>query len=107
MDEIEGGIPRVSPYRLAAHLTCAFALFSTLLYTGLGVLQPRAAAAAAPLRAVHTRGAPPSGSNTTRPALAPRRSRGLAPMSVGTVRLLATLVGVTAISGAFVAGMQA
>lgn len=78
VDEIEGGIPRVSPYRLAAHLTCAFALFSTLLYTALGVLQPRAAAAAAPLRAVHTR-----------------------------VRLLATLVGVTAISGAFVAGMQA
>jgi len=76
--EIEGGIPRVSPYRLAAHLTCAFALFAGLVHTGLGVLQPRAAAAAAPLAAVHLR-----------------------------VRGLALLVGVTAISGAFVAGMQA
>merc|ERR1719491_2415444 len=76
--EIEGGIPRVSPYRLAAHLTCAFALFTGLVHTGLGVLQPRAAAAAAPLAAVHLR-----------------------------VRGLALLVGVTAVSGAFVAGMQA
>ena len=32
--EIEGGIPRVSPYRLAAHLTCAFALFAGLVHTG-------------------------------------------------------------------------
>ena len=46
VEEIEGGIPRVSPYRLAAHLTCAFTIFSVLLYTGLGVLQPRAATAA-------------------------------------------------------------
>ena len=48
------------------------------MHTGLGVLQPRAAAAAAPLAAVHLR-----------------------------VRGLALLVGVTAVSGAFVAGMQA
>ena len=39
VEEIEGGIPRVSPYRLAAHLTCAFALFTGLVHTGLGVLQ--------------------------------------------------------------------
>ena len=32
--EIEGGVPRVSPYRLAAHLTCAFALFTGLVHTG-------------------------------------------------------------------------
>jgi len=76
--EIEGGIPRVSPYRLATHLTCAFAIYSTLLYTGIGVLQPRADAALA--------------------CLIPLQRR---------VRLLALLVGVTAISGAFVAGMQA
>ena len=49
VDEIEGGIPRVSPYRLAAHLTCAFAIFTGLLHTGLGVLQPRLAAPPAAL----------------------------------------------------------
>ena len=81
VEEIDGGIPRVSPYRLATHLTCAFTIYSILLYTGLGVLQPRAAAAGASLA-----------------SLAPLLTR---------VRLLAALVGVTAISGAFVAGMQA
>tara|TARA_B110001452_G_C15233339_1_gene427085 strand:+ start:99 stop:1457 length:1359 start_codon:yes stop_codon:yes gene_type:complete len=79
VDEIDGGIPRVSPYRLATHLTCAFTIFSVLLYTGLGVLQPRC----------------PTASTA---ALLPLQLR---------VRLLAALVGVTAISGAFVAGMQA
>lgn len=78
IDEIAGGIPRVSPYRLATHLSCAFAIFSLLLYTGLGVLQPRAEHAMAALQTLQTR-----------------------------VRLLALLVGVTAVSGAFVAGMQA
>ncbi|KAL1520337.1 hypothetical protein AB1Y20_021927 [Prymnesium parvum] len=78
IDEIADGVPRVSPYRLATHLTCAFTLFTILLHTALGVLQPRADATAAPLRQVH-----------------------------GRMRLLATLVGVTAVSGAFVAGMQA
>lgn len=78
VDEIDGGIPRVSPYRLATHLTCAFTIFTLLLHTGLGVLQPRAAEAAASLAPVQRR-----------------------------ARLLALLVGVTAISGAFVAGMQA
>jgi len=72
------GVPRVSPYRLAAHLTAAFAIYSLLLYTSLGVMQPRAAAVSATLLPLARR-----------------------------VRLLAALVGVTAISGAFVAGMQA
>lgn len=76
--EIDGGIPRVSPYRLAAHLTTAFTIYSLLVYTGLGVLQPRAAAAAESLRPLLTR-----------------------------LKLLSVLVGVTAVSGAFVAGMQA
>lgn len=48
------------------------------MYTGLGVLQPRAAAAAETLRPLQRR-----------------------------LRLLSLLVGVTAVSGAFVAGMQA
>ena len=78
VDEIEGGIPRVSPYRLAAHLTCAFAIFTGLLHTGLGVLQPRLAAPPAALGPLHAR-----------------------------IGLLACLVGTTAVSGAFVAGMQA
>ena len=74
------GVPRVSPYRLATHLTCAFAIYSLLLYTGLGVLQPRAARPLA--------GTP-------------------AALMLGRLHPLAALVGVTAISGAFVAGMQA
>jgi len=79
IDQIAGdGVPRVSPYRLATHLTCAFTIFSLLLYTGLGVLQPRADRTVVPLQRLH-----------------------------GRVRMLAVLVGVTAISGAFVAGMQA
>ena len=81
VEEIEGGIPRVSPYRLAAHLTCAFTIFSVLLYTGLGVLQPRAATAA--------------------------KAWVGAPTLHARVLMLTGLVGVTAISGAFVAGMQA
>jgi len=72
------GVPRVSPYRLAAHLTTAFVIYSLLLYTALGVLQPRAPAVPEPLAAFKSR-----------------------------AHLLALLIGVTAISGAFVAGMQA
>jgi len=77
IDQIDG-VPRVSPYRLATHLTCAFTIFSILFYTGVGVLQPRAETVAEPLRLLH-----------------------------GRVRMLSVLVAVTAISGAFVAGMQA
>ena len=38
--------PRVSQYRLAAHLGIAFLLFGLMFWTGLGMLQTRAAAAA-------------------------------------------------------------
>ena len=38
--------PRVSHYRLAAHLGLAFILFGLMCWTGLGMLQPRAAAPA-------------------------------------------------------------
>jgi len=78
VDEIDGGIPRVSPYRLAAHLTCAFTIFSILLHTGLGILQPRADQAMQALKPLHRR-----------------------------VRMLTALIALTAVSGAFVAGMQA
>ena len=33
-------VPRVSQYRLAAHLGTALALYSSLLYTALGLLLP-------------------------------------------------------------------
>ncbi len=36
----EGDIPRVSQYRLAAHLGMAVLLYSSMLYTALGVLAP-------------------------------------------------------------------
>ena len=60
-------------------MTCAFTIFTVLLHTGLGVLQPRAAAAAP----------------------------GALTLVYGRAKMLAVLVGFTAVSGAFVAGMQA
>ena len=36
----EGDIPRVSQYRLAAHLGIAVLLYSSMLYTTLGILIP-------------------------------------------------------------------
>ena len=83
------GVPRVSPYRLASHLTVAFGIYSMLLYTSLGILQPR----------------------WTKPGAAvfPASRELLASIKplFRRAHMLAALVGVTAISGAFVAGMQA
>lgn len=36
----ENDIPRVSQYRLAAHLGTAVLLYSSMLYTALGILLP-------------------------------------------------------------------
>jgi cytochrome c oxidase assembly protein subunit 15 len=84
----EGGgceqVPRVSPYRLAAHLTSAFAIYATLVWTSLSLWQPVPASTAAP--------------PATAAAAALLRRRALP---------LAALVGVTAASGAFVAGLDA
>jgi heme a synthase len=77
----EHAVPRVSPYRLAAHLTSAFAIYTTLLWTTLGVAVP------GPLSA--TAGA------VAAKAAAALRHRALP---------LSALIGVTAVSGAFVAG---
>lgn len=44
----EWDTPRVSPYRLAAHLTSAFAIYSGLLWTSLNMLYPLSSAAQAP-----------------------------------------------------------
>ncbi|GFR49456.1 hypothetical protein Agub_g11516, partial [Astrephomene gubernaculifera] len=82
--EHEWAAPRVSPYRLAAHLVSAFAIYATLVWTSLDLLYPRPA----------TSGAPESLLRSTAGA-----RRVLLP--------LAALIAVTATSGAFVAGMDA
>lgn len=80
------GVPRVSPYRLACHLAMAFTIYSLLFSTALDILRPPAQATAAEL------------SDAARRAVDLARPR---------ARSLAALVAITAISGAFVAGMQA
>uniref|UniRef100_A0A803QB15 Cytochrome c oxidase assembly protein COX15 n=1 Tax=Cannabis sativa TaxID=3483 RepID=A0A803QB15_CANSA len=74
--------PRVSPYRLAAHLTSAFAIYSGLLWTGLSVVMPE----------------PPAESISWVKGAAKVKRLAL-PVSL--------LVGITAVSGAFVAGNDA
>ncbi|NJD33779.1 MAG: heme A synthase [Betaproteobacteria bacterium] len=72
--------PRVSQYRLAAHLGLAFLLFGLMLWTGLGMLQPRNATSA------------------------------VSPSPTPTMRLgnwLVALVFVMVLSGALVAGIRA
>lgn len=73
--------PRVSPYRLAAHLTSAFAIYSGLFWTALSVVTPHSTASGEAARAA-------------------MRVRRLAVP-------VAALVGITAVSGAFVAGNDA
>ncbi|CAI5980766.1 unnamed protein product [Closterium sp. NIES-64] len=75
-------VPRVSPYRLAAHLTSAFVIFSGIFWTALNVLFPT----------------PPA--STPAQLLAAAKLRPL-------VHPVAMLLGVTAFSGAFVAGNDA
>ncbi|CAA0814402.1 Cytochrome c oxidase assembly protein COX15 [Striga hermonthica] len=74
--------PRVSPYRLAAHLTSAFIIYSGLFWTALSVVMPE----------------PPAESLTWVQGAA-KVKRIVLPVSI--------LVGITAISGAFVAGNDA
>jgi cytochrome c oxidase assembly protein subunit 15 len=73
--------PRVSQYRLAAHLGLAFLLFGLMFWTGLGMLQPRRAA----------------GAMWQKSALATRR--------LGN--WLVALVFIMVLSGALVAGIRA
>ncbi|KAK3033291.1 hypothetical protein RJ639_033222 [Escallonia herrerae] len=74
--------PRVSPYRLAAHLTSAFVIYCGLFWTALSVVMPE----------------PPTESVTWVRGAA-RVKRLALPVSI--------VVGITAISGAFVAGNDA
>jgi heme a synthase len=71
-------IPRVSPYRLAAHLGLALLIYAAMFWVALGLLRPRTAFA---------------------PAAPPREARGL--------QLLLLTVAITIMSGAFVAGLKA
>ncbi|XP_065861872.1 heme A synthase COX15 [Euphorbia lathyris] len=74
--------PRVSPYRLAAHLTSAFVIYSGLFWTALSVVMPE----------------PPAESLTWVHGAAKVKRLAL-PVSL--------VVGITAVSGAFVAGNDA
>jgi len=78
----DDGITRVSPYRLATHLTSAFAIYTTLMWTGMAVMQR-----------------------------VPKELSGQELQGVMRLRTfskpLAVLIGVTAVSGAYVAGMKA
>lgn len=74
----------MSPYRLAAHLTSAFAIYAGLAWTTLSLAQPE------PLLASASEAA----------QAAARKLR-------GRVLPLSLLVGITAVSGAFVAGLDA
>lgn len=71
-------VPRVSPYRLAGHLTCAFVIYTTLLWTTLSLVNPVATASTV--------------SAAQQKALALLRSRGLP---------VAALIAITAVSGGF------
>ena len=87
--------PRVSPYRLATHLTSAFVIYTGLLWTALNVASPVALA-------------------DRHLAEASKLTPVVADQQVAALRIirqrihpLAGLVAITAISGAFVAGMDA
>lgn len=84
--------PRVSQYRLAAHLGLAFLIFGLLLWTALAMLQPRHAANTANTANAENIAVPPA------PTFAWTRRLGAA---------LIVLVFVMVLSGALVAGIHA
>jgi cytochrome c oxidase assembly protein subunit 15 len=86
-----GSHPRVSQYRLAAHLGAAFVCYSAMLWNGLAILRTHALLAD-PAAAART--------------LAALRNPRLRPFQRG-VAALAGLVLATALSGALVAGLDA
>jgi cytochrome c oxidase assembly protein subunit 15 len=85
--------PRVSQYRLAAHLGLAFLIFGLMLWTALGILQPRhRAVTASPVSALC---APSETFSTTS-----HRTRRFGVVLIGLVFLMV-------LSGALVAGIHA
>lgn len=89
--------PRVSPYRLAAHLVSAFSIYSVLVWTALDLAPRRYELTAGP------------GVGGGRPLMAIVAKEAAAASKMVRSRLLpfAALVAVTAASGAFVAGLDA
>ena len=83
MPKSEYEIPRVSPYRLAAHLTSAFIIYSGLVWTALTVAMP----------------------NVPKPESAVMAAARTSGRRIAIP--LALLIGCTALSGAFVAGNDA
>jgi heme a synthase len=80
-----GSVPRVSQYRLASHLGLAFLLYSGMFYTGLSVLKD----------AAYAQGKPWFSTTAQRALPAFKRFQGAS-------KVLAALVFVTAMSGAYV-----
>lgn len=89
-----GAVPRVSQYRLAAHLGTAVALYAGMLGTGLVVLRDWTYA-----RTGAWSGVPGGWEEVLR--------RGVVRRFRGAVWVVTALVFVTALSGAFVAGLDA
>lgn len=77
-------VPRVSPYRLASHLTSAFAIYALMVWTTLSTAFPVPLSTGKDQMAIS--------------AMTKLRSKS---------RYFATLLSVTALSGAFVAGLDA
>jgi cytochrome c oxidase assembly protein subunit 15 len=92
-------VPRVSPYRLAAHLTSAFAIYATLVWTTLDLARPQ------PVLSNIAAAASAAGNSAI--AAAAKAQAAAAQLLRGRVLPLSVLVGVTAVSGAFVAGLDA
>lgn len=95
--------PRVSQYRLASHLGSAFVIYSAMLWTALDMFSPKFHGNAAPsLDLMKNSLSTASMASSLTPALLKAQAK---------VRRLATgltgLVFLTAISGAFVAGLDA
>uniref|UniRef100_A0A383VMG5 Uncharacterized protein n=1 Tax=Tetradesmus obliquus TaxID=3088 RepID=A0A383VMG5_TETOB len=97
--ENKHAVPRVSPYRLAAHLTSAFAIYATLVWTTLDLARPAPVLSAFAAKA----------SDAAHAAIAAAAKQQAAAGAALRARVLplSLLVGITAISGAFVAGMDA
>nr|ASF90267.1 hypothetical protein SPAR03385 [Bartheletia paradoxa] len=94
---VPGAVPRVSQYRLAAHLGAALVLYAAMLQTGLGILRDAKYARGLPIAGL-------SGSvETVRAALSTSNIRRYRT----AVWAVAGLVFLTAVSGAFVAGLDA
>lgn len=90
------GIARVSQYRLAAHLGMAFTVYVMCLRTAFGIRRDWALAHGKPLKGLHT----------LTESLARLESPQAARLRF-VLTALASLVFVTALSGAFVAGLDA